>query len=130
MLEGPARSTEPRRETRSTGPGARSPLGLLRVCPHCWGVNPRAERLCASCGADMHTLLQESGGLRRTAPVQSPVPVRARLSTLQRAVVFVCLVMLALVHVLGAIHAIGRRPGLPLPQPLGSGVMPAVPVPE
>ena len=37
----------------------------------------------------METLLQESGGLRRTAAVQSPIPVAAagRLTRLQRAVI-------------------------------------------
>jgi hypothetical protein len=49
---------------------------VLSVCPHCWEVNIRAHRLCGRCGADMHTVLQESGGLRWTAAVQSPVPVR------------------------------------------------------
>jgi hypothetical protein len=95
------------------------PLG---VCPHCWGVNPHAERLCARCGADMRTLLQESGGLRRTAAVQSPVPMKPRLSRLQRFIVLAFLVLLALAQVLGAIHGLGRRPGAPLPPPLGSGM--------
>jgi predicted amidophosphoribosyltransferase len=71
--------------------------GELSVCPHCWHVNPHASRLCARCGADMRTVLQESGGLRHTAPVQSPVPVRARLSPVQRMLVlsFVALFALA-----------------------------------
>lgn len=49
----------------------------------------------------MHTYLQESGGLRRTAPVQSPVPVGAsdRLSGLQRFVVGFFVATLALVYV-------------------------------
>ena len=46
------------------------------VCPHCWAVNP-PSRYCARCLADMTLLLQESGGRRWTAAVQSPVPVRA-----------------------------------------------------
>jgi hypothetical protein len=46
----------------------------------------------------METWLQETGGLRRTAPVQSPVPVAGgpRLSALQRAVLGVFLAFLAL----------------------------------
>src|SRR5687768_6431112 len=48
--------------------------GSLLVCPHCWNVNMYALRLCGRCGADMSTALQESGGLRWTAAVQSPVP--------------------------------------------------------
>jgi hypothetical protein len=46
----------------------------------------------------METILQESGGLRRTAPVQSPVPVARRLSTLQRAVVCLFLATMALAY--------------------------------
>ncbi len=70
----------------------------LAVCPHCWHVNFDAERPCQRCGADMRTLLQESGGLRMTAPVQSPVPVRAaeRLSPLLRFVLLVLVALLAL----------------------------------
>ena len=46
----------------------------------------------------MDTVLQESGGLARTAPVQSPVPVRgqARLTSFQRAVVGLFVAVLAL----------------------------------
>jgi predicted amidophosphoribosyltransferase len=86
------------------------------VCPHCWGVNPDADRLCARCGADMHTLLQESGGLRATAPVQSPVPVRVRgrLSPLQRALVLAFVVTLFAAQVLAAVFA-DRRAGVRLP---------------
>lgn len=73
--------------------------GPVSVCPHCWYVNRFAARLCAGCAADMATLLQESGGLRRTAPVQSPVPVRSRLSPVQRLLVlgFVALYALSIV---------------------------------
>lgn len=68
-----------------------------RVCPHCWMVNPGPFVLCARCGADMRTLLQESGGLRRTAPVQSPVPVgNARLGPVTRVVLGLCVLTLAL----------------------------------
>ncbi len=92
----------------------------LAVCPHCWGVNPHADRLCARCGADMHTLLQESGGLRATAPVQSPVPVqaRARLSPLQRALVLAFVVTLVAAQVLAAVFAdrrAGVRGSVPVP---------------
>lgn len=89
------------------------------VCPHCWGVNPHADRLCARCGADMHTLLQESGGLRATAPVQSPVPVRVRgrLSPLQRALVLAFVLTLFAAQVLAAVFA-DRRAGTRLPGPL------------
>ena len=70
------------------------------VCPHCWMVNPGPFRLCSRCGAAMDTHLQESGGLRRTAPVQSPVPVgvSARLSGFQRAVVGFFVAALALAY--------------------------------
>lgn len=81
-----------------TGPGA-SPTeeAGARVCPHCWMVNPGPFALCARCGADMSTLLQESGGLRRTAPVQSPVPVgSARLGPVTRVVLGLCVLVLAL----------------------------------
>lgn len=63
-------------------------------------VNPGPFRLCARCGAAMDTYLQESGGLRRTAPIQSPVPVGAaeRLSRFQRMVVGVFVAVLALTY--------------------------------
>jgi len=73
----------------------------------------------------MNLLLQESGGLRRTAAVQSPVPVRATLSLMQRLVVLAFVLLLALVHILAGL---GRRPGAPLPQPVGAGS--ALPVTE
>ncbi len=84
----------------------------LAVCPHCWEVNLRPLRLCGRCGGDMHTLLQESGGLRATAAVQSPLPVRvrARLTPLQRAIVLAVVVLLMLVQVLSAIYASAWRP--------------------
>ena len=67
------------------------------VCPHCWMVNPGPFRLCGRCGAQMDTLLQESGGLRRTAPIQSPVPVSgARIGPLGRLVLGLFVVLLAL----------------------------------
>ena len=74
----------------------------LTVCPHCWMVNPGPCRLCGRCGADVNTLLQESGGLRRTAPVQSPVPVSAshRLSPLQRVTVAAFVLLLVLSYLI------------------------------
>lgn len=67
------------------------------VCPHCWGVNPARFRLCGRCGAQMDTLLQESGGLRRTPPIQSPVPVTgARLGPAARFVLATFVAVLAL----------------------------------
>lgn len=46
----------------------------------------------------MDTHLQESGGLRRTAPIQSPIPVEAsdRLNAFQRALVGIFVAVLAL----------------------------------
>ncbi len=89
-------------EERPARPGLR-PLsapagGAVAICPHCWGLNVGGERLCGRCGADMTLLLQESGGLRRTAPVQSPVPVRgaARLGVAARAVLLLMTMLLAL----------------------------------
>lgn len=67
------------------------------ICPHCWAVNPGPFRLCGRCGAQMDSLLQESGGLRRTAPIQSPVPVTgARLGPAARFVLAVFVAVLAL----------------------------------
>ena len=96
--------------------------GPISICPHCWGVNVLAERLCGRCGADMHMLLQESGGARATAPVQSPVPVRARqrLSPLQRALVLCFVVLLAAAHLIGALYLGSRR--------VAAGVQPGAPV--
>jgi hypothetical protein len=101
--------------------------GPLAVCPHCWEVNVRAFRLCGRCGADMHLALQESGGLRLTAPVQSPVPVRvgARLSPLQRALVLCFVALLVIAQIVGALYASTRRSvsvpaGFPPPQPASS----------
>ena len=68
------------------------------ICPHCWHVDGLGSQVCVRCRADKATLLQESGGWRWTAPVQSPVPVRvgARLSRLQRGVILGFVVMLGL----------------------------------
>lgn len=101
--------------------------GPISICPHCWGVNVLAERLCGRCGADMHLLLQESGGARATAPVQSPVPVRARnrLSPLQRALVFCFVLLLAAAHVIGALYFGTRRAGAMPPD--ASPIFPLVP---
>jgi len=56
----------------------------------------------------MAMALQESGGLRLWAPVQSPVPVRAagRLSRLQRAAVAGIVALLGLASLAGAWGAI------------------------
>lgn len=91
-----------------TGPESGGEAGLpsdaLAVCPHCWHVNPGLFRLCGRCGAQMDTVLQESGGLRRTAPIQSPVPVSgARIGPVARVVLGAFVVVLALgylVHLL------------------------------
>lgn len=77
------------------------------VCPHCWGVSTFAESLCARCGADPRTWLQESGGLRNTAAVQSPVPVARgrKLTRTQRAGAAACLLLLALWYVVVPLSA-------------------------
>lgn len=110
-----------RRRVRPTVTARRLPAApetpaSLAVCPHCWGVNPHADRLCTRCGADMHMVLQESGGLRATAPVQSPVPVRVgnRLSRLQRALMLAFVVTLVAAQVLAAVFA-DRRAGIAAP---------------
>jgi len=53
----------------------------------------------------MRTVLQESGGLRRTAPVQSPVPVNAgaNLSSAQRLALLGFLMLLLLGQTFGAL---------------------------
>jgi len=73
-------------------------------------VNPGAFRLCARCGGQMDTHLQESGGLRRTAAVQSPVPVGPRLSPGQRALVAVFLALMALSYLVQLLPAATRGP--------------------
>ncbi len=114
----------PVEERTSGGSGRRlRPLsapagGAVAVCPHCWGLNPGGKRLCGRCGADMTLVLQESGGLRRTAPVQSPVPVRVagRLGVGARAVLLVMTALLALAWVaaplVGGGRAIARKHNL------------------
>lgn len=92
----------------------------MKICPHCWNVNAYAHRLCGRCGADMTLILQESGGLRATAAVQSPVPVRAagRLSRWQRWVVLGFVALIFLGSMLGALSHWGppRRPAVTAPQ--------------
>jgi hypothetical protein len=88
-----------------TAPGVEHPS----ICPHCWNVNPGPFRLCARCGASMETFLQESGGLRRTAAVQSPVLVARRLSTLQRLVIGIFLLLLALAYLTPLLAQAFRR---------------------
>lgn len=89
----------------------RSPAARVApaVCPHCWMVNPGPFALCARCGADMDTLLQESAGLRRTAPVQSPVPVATshRLAPLTRLVLGLCVAVMALGYLVQLLPAAG-----------------------
>lgn len=76
-------------------------------------VNPGPFRLCGRCGAEMDTLLQESGGLRRTAPIQSPVPVSgARLGPVARVVLGVFVVVLALGYLVQLLPA-PRTAGTP-----------------
>lgn len=102
----------------------------MAVCPHCWELNRHARRLCGRCGADMHLVLQESGGLRHTAAVQSPVPVRIRdrLSPVQRMVVLGFVLLLFAAQILAVIYA-SSWPALPAAGepadaavPAGSGV--------
>lgn len=105
----------------------------MTICPHCWELNLHADRLCGRCGADMRLVLQESGGLRRTAAVQSPVPVRGRqpLSVAQRLVVLAFVILLFLVQLIGALYAsasrfsppAGSAPGVipPAADPAGAG---------
>jgi hypothetical protein len=82
--------TDDRRRTTDDGPSGPD----FTVCPHCWHLNP-LTRICARCLADTTTLLQESGGRRWVAPIQSPVPVRVggRLSRRQRAILLGALVL-------------------------------------
>ncbi len=83
----------------------------LAVCPHCWHVNRHASRLCGRCGADMATTLQESGGARRAAAVQSPVPTPgARLSFPQRLLLLGFLALLALGQIVLALGPRHRAP--------------------
>lgn len=46
----------------------------------------------------METTLQESAGLRRTAAIQSPIPVTGRLSLMQRIVLGLFLLTLLLAY--------------------------------
>lgn len=95
------------------------------ICPHCWMVNPGPFRLCARCGASMGTHLQESGGLRRTAPVQSPVPVAGgpRLSGFQRLVVACFLAFLALGYLAHLLPVPTESPsGSERPVPTDAGI--------
>lgn len=102
MSPEPSRFPRPRESSDQRGrPVPSSPAapdaGGPSVCPHCWNVNPDPFTLCTRCGARMDTLLQESAGMRRTAPVQSPVPVSgARLGLLTRAVLAAFVAVLAL----------------------------------
>ncbi len=101
-------------EERTSGGGLRpqsAPAGgAVAICPHCWGLNVGGERLCGRCGADMTLLLQESGGLRRTAPCQSPVPVRVahRLGVGTRAVLLLMTALLALAWLVMPLLGVAR----------------------
>jgi len=66
----------------------------------------------------METLLQESGGLRRTAAVQSPVPVASaeRLTRLQKAVIGVFVATLATAYLIQLVpHSWTTSPEAQLP---------------
>jgi hypothetical protein len=74
----------------------------------------------------MRLALQESGGLRATAAVQSPVPMRgARLTPLQRALVLCFVTLLIAAQVFGAIYSSARRVTSPSTSPPASGPLPA-----
>lgn len=84
----------------------------------------RAFRLCGRCGADMALALQESGGLRRTAPVQSPVPVRGRggLSPLQRLLILFFVFILFVAQIISALYTSAWQA---LPRPDEAPAVPA-----
>jgi hypothetical protein len=75
------------------------------VCPHCWHLNGPLSRVCLRCRGDMTLMLQESGGERWTAAVQSPVPVRgsSRLTFLQRAILLGLVVIFGIAQLLVAL---------------------------
>ena len=83
-----------------------------------------ALQLCGRCGADMSTALQESGGLRWAAPVQSPVPQpNARtLSVWLRAVLLLLVALLAVVRLIAPVvhHAGAPREAARLPVQAGT----------
>ena len=85
-------------------------------------VNPGAFRLCARCGALMDTHLQESGGLRRTAPIQSPVPVATahRLTPVQRGLMAAFLALLTLTYLMQLLPAQVLPPPANTAPPVGS----------
>lgn len=92
------------------------------ICPHCWNVNPGQFRLCGRCGADMTLILQESGGLRRVAPVQSPVPVGVsrRLRPGQRLILMGFVLLLAAWYLLPLLAGGGgNRSSQPTPAAQG-----------
>jgi hypothetical protein len=69
----------------------------------------------------MDTLLQESGGLRRTAPIQSPVPVAGtRIGPAARVVLGFFVLVLALGYLVQV---------LPRPTDAQAGPAPAWPTP-
>jgi hypothetical protein len=108
---------------RPAGSGGVRPGDGPAVCPHCWMVNPAPFTLCARCGASMDTHLQESGGLRRTAPVQSPVPMgaSARMGPVTRVLLALCVLMLALSYVAYFLPLPTPRDGPRRPAPANVG---------
>ena len=63
----------------------------------------------------MESFLQESGGLRRTAPVQSPVPVSGRLSLARRLLIGVFVVFIVLGYLSHLMPAIAVRSAVAVP---------------
>jgi len=112
----------------ANAPFAPGGSGMPAICPHCWEFNWPGHRLCGRCGADMRTVLQESGGLRRTAPVQSPVPVgvAANLSSAQRLALLGFLMLLLLGQIFGAllyVRAASPPARLTPPAPAGGAAL-------
>jgi hypothetical protein len=62
------------------------------------------SRICLRCRGDMTLMLQESGGERWAAPIQSPVPVGggSRLTRTQRAIIFSFVVLFGVAQLLVA----------------------------
>ena len=63
----------------------------------------------------MESFLQESGGLRRTAPVQSPVPVSGRLSLARRVLIGFFIVLMALAYLSHVVPAPAARSAAGVP---------------
>jgi hypothetical protein len=84
----------------------------FEVCPHCWHVNGPMSRICLKCRGDMTLVLQESGGARWTAAVQSPMPIQrgGRLSRGQRLILLGFVVLFCIGQLVYAV-----APHVPLP---------------